>query len=267
MDGRQTLDDLLHELEDGQFGTKMRGYDPTEVDALLERAGRVLADLRASARRADERATLAERQLEEELEAARAARATAEAGLATAEAEAGRIVADARSAAADLKSATEAEVRVAIEAGRVRMEGEVAEAAGRRDRVLEEVDVTASHVAAHRARLLRSIADLQALVEDIDERPTGVEPAPEASTPTMPPAATPSPDTPSQELGALPPLPPRATEPAWPEPEWSEAGRSTPQHQASDVVTPIRPADPSRSAPDLVGDQSDLDAFFADDGS
>ncbi len=41
-------EDILHELDDVHIGTKMRGYDPTEVDALLERAGRVLADLRAS---------------------------------------------------------------------------------------------------------------------------------------------------------------------------------------------------------------------------
>ncbi len=261
MDGRQALDDLLHELEDGQFGTKMRGYDPTEVDALLDRSARALADLRASARRADERATLAERQLEEELEVARAARATAEAGIATAEAEAARIVADARAEVAELRSAAEDEVRAVIESGRVRMDAEVAEAEGRRDRVLEEVDVTAGHVAAHRARLLRAIADLQDLVEGIDERPTGVAPAPTASVGPAPVASTAPEDAP------LPPLPSRAsqvpsTEAELPEPRWSEQARL-----ASDVVTPIRPVDQRPPDGDVVGDDADLDAFFADDGS
>ena len=265
MNGRQALDDLLNELEDGQFGTKMRGYDPAEVDALLDRSARALADLRTSARRADERATLAERQLEEELEAARAARATAEAGIATAEAEAARIVADARAEAAELKSVTEDEVRAAIESGRVRMEAEVFEAEGRRDRVLEEVDVTADHVAAHRARLLRAIADLQDLVEGIDERPTGVATAPAAPAGPAPVASAAPEDAP------LPPMPSRASQvPSTrgadlPEPRWSEQAR-----QASDVVTPIRPSDqrlPGGPQDEMVGDDADLDAFFADDGS
>jgi len=264
MDSRQALDDLLNELEDGQFGTRMRGYDPVEVDALLDRSARALADLRTSARRADERATLAERQLEEELGAARSARATAEAGIATAEAEAARIVADARAQAVELKSATEDEVRAAIESGRVQMEAEVSEAEGRRDRVLEQVDVTADHVAAHRARLLRAIADLQDLVEGIDERPTGVAPAPAASAGPAPVASAAPEDAP------LPPLPSRASQvpstgAGLPEPRWSEQAQ-----QASDVVTPIRPVDqrlPGGPQGEMVGDDADLDAFFADDGS
>tara|TARA_B100000676_G_scaffold155427_1_gene153188 strand:- start:82 stop:876 length:795 start_codon:yes stop_codon:yes gene_type:complete len=264
MDGRQALDDLINELEDGQFGTKMRGYDPAEVDALLDRSARALADLRTSARRADERATLAERQLEEELEAARAARATAEAGIATSEAEAARIMADARAQVAELKAATEDEVRAAIESGRVQMEAEVSEAEGRRDRVLEEVDVTADHVAAHRARLLRAIADLQDLVEGIDERPTGVVAAPAAPAGPAPVASVAPEDAP------LPPLPSRASQvPSTgadlPEPRWSEQAR-----QDSDVVTPIRPVDqrlPGGPQSEVVGDDAGLDAFFADDGS
>ena len=248
MDASSALDDLLHELEDGQFGTKMRGYDPSEVDSLLERASRTLVDLRSLARRAGERATLAERQLEEELEAARNARAMAEAGIATAEAEAARIVADARAEAADLKSASEAEVRAAIEMGRTQMEAETAEAAGRRDRVLEEIEVTAGHVAAHRSRLLRAIADLESLVDGIDDRPTGVE-AP--------------PDPPNVEManGPLPPLPPHVPDGGspqsdWPAPEWGQ----------SDVVTPLRPIEQAPAAA-VGGNESDLDAFFADEGS
>ena len=72
-------ENLLHDLDQAQFGTKMRGYDPTEVDALLERARREVDDLRTALRRAGERADLAEHQLSDELEAARMARAEAEA--------------------------------------------------------------------------------------------------------------------------------------------------------------------------------------------
>ena len=260
MDGRQALDDLLHELEDGQFGTKMRGYDQSEVDAVLDRAARALADLRKSAQRAGERATLAERQLEEELEAARAARATAEAGIATAEAEAARIVADARLEASELTSAAEAEVRAAIETGRARMQAEVAEAEDRRNRVLEEIDVTADHVAAHRDRLLRAVADLQDLVEGIDERPSGVAPAPTGPVVSAPVAST------AAEDGPLPPLPPSTSQTSaeadWPVPRWSGQDRLI-----SDVVTPIRPVDQQPPGVEVVGNEPDLDAFFAEDGS
>ena len=248
MDTRRALDDLLHELEDGQFGTKMRGYAPAEVDALLERAGRALEDLRGSTRRAEERATLAERQLEEELEAARIARAEAEAWVATAEAEAARIVADARAEAADLRSAAEAEVRVAIEDGRTRMMAEMAEAERQRDRVLEEVEVIAGHVIAHRERLGRAVADLAGLVDGIDVRPDGVRPPEQA----MDRAGNGSTSTEVESTDELEPDP-------LPAPEWGGA----------DVVTPIRLAEalPGKAGSDGRADQSALDAFFADDGS
>ena len=39
--------DILHALEDTQFPQKLRGYDPAEVDDLIDRASREIADLRA----------------------------------------------------------------------------------------------------------------------------------------------------------------------------------------------------------------------------
>ena len=53
-------EDILHELDDVHIATKMRGYDPVEVDDLLDRARREIEDLRTTARRAGARAEGAE---------------------------------------------------------------------------------------------------------------------------------------------------------------------------------------------------------------
>ena len=60
--------DILHALEDTQFPQKLRGYDPAEVDDLIDRASREIADLRAELARAiaAERAALDDMQGHEE---------------------------------------------------------------------------------------------------------------------------------------------------------------------------------------------------------
>ena len=53
--------DILHALEDTQFPQKLRGYDPAEVDDLIDRASREIADLRAERKAALDKMTAAER--------------------------------------------------------------------------------------------------------------------------------------------------------------------------------------------------------------
>ena len=227
-------EDILHELNDVHIGTKMRGYDPGEVDDLLDRARREIQDLRTTAQRAGERAGLAERQLAEELDAARTARAEAEAGTATAAAEAGSLLADARAEAAELRTAADAEIRKSIQSGRARMLEQMAGMEAERDLVQEEIDVTAELVAAHRGRLLRAVDDLRTLVEGVEDRPAVVLEAPPEPTPVEP--AVVSPSAPVVEA-----------------------------RQPAEVVTRLHPVDPSVGG--VGGDGEDLDAFFADDGS
>ena len=227
-------EDILHELDDVHIGTKMRGYDPVEVDDLLDRARREIEDLRTTARRAGERAELAERQLAEELDAARTARAEAEAAIATAAAEAASLMADARAEAADLRTAADAEIRGSIQEGRARMLEQMAGLEAERDLVREEIDVTAELVAAHRDRLLRAVDDLRTLVEGVEDRPAVViETRPE----------------------------PASVEPAVASPPASVVEARRP----AEVVTRRHPVAPSVGG--VGGDGEDLDAFFADDGS
>ena len=227
-------EDILHELDDVHIGTKMRGYDPVEVDDLLDRARREIQDLRATARRSGERAELAERQLAEEWDTAHTARAEAEAGIATAVAEAASLMADARTEAADLRTAADAEIRKSIQDGQARMLEQMAGMKAERDLVQEEIDVIAELVAAHRGRLLRAVDDLRTLVEGVEDRPTVVIEAPPEPTPVEP--AVVSPPAPVVEA-----------------------------HQPAEVVTRLHPVAPSVGG--VGGDGEDLDAFFADDGS
>ena len=238
-------EDILHELNDVHIGTKMRGYNPVEVDDLLDRARREIQDLRATAQRAGERAELAERQLAEELDAARTARAEAEAGIATAaaeagslladgRAEAGSLLADARAEAADLRTAADAEIRKSIQDGRARMLEQMAGMEAERNLAQEEIDVTAELVAAHRGRLLRAVDDLRTLVEGVEDRPAVVIEARPEPTSVEPSVASP----PASVVEARRP---------------------------AEVVTRLHPVAPSVGG--VGGDGEDLDAFFADDGS
>ena len=227
-------EDILHELDDVHIGTKMRGYDPVEVDDLLDRARREIQDLRATARRSGERAELAERQLAEEWDTAHTARAEAEAGIATAVAEAASLMADARTEAADLRTAADAEIRKSIQDGQARMLEQMAGMKAERDLVQEEIDVIAELVVAHRGRLLRAVDDLRTLVEGVEDRPTVVLEARLEPTPVEP---------------AVVSLPAPVVE----------------ARQPVEVVTRLHPVAPSVGG--VGGDGEDLDAFFADDGS
>ena len=227
-------EDILHELDDVHIGTKMRGYDPVEVDDLLDRARREIHDLRATARRSEERAELAERQLAKEWDTAHTARAEAEAGIATAAAEAASLMADARTEAADLRTAADAEIRKSIQDGQARMLEQMAGMKAERDLVQEEIDVIAELVVAHRGRLLRAVDDLRTLVEGVEDRPTVVVEARLEPTPVEPAVVS----LPAPVVAARQPV---------------------------EVVTRLHPVAPSVGG--VGGDGEDLDAFFAGDGS
>jgi len=163
--------DLLHLLEDTHFTQKIRGYDPIQVDALIDRASREIADLRAERKSAIDRAELAEKRVERELDAIEKARVTSEAEIATAEAEGRRIVAEAESEAARLRTAAESEVRSAIEVGRQQLLEETSSLETSRDVVRDDISIMERHIDAHRERLLATLLDLRKLIEGLEGRP------------------------------------------------------------------------------------------------
>lgn len=272
--------DILHALEDTQFPQKLRGYDPAEVDDLIDRASREIADLRAERKAALDRAELAERRLDQELDATEKARATAEAEIATAEAEGRRIVAEAESEAATLRAATDTEVREAIEAARQRLLDETASLEAARDAVRDDISIMERHIDAHRERLLGTLGDLRKLIESAPARPL-------AEGARRPPARPSEPVSTAREDAA--PEPATATEtprvsesaPVVEEPPASEPVAEAPKATATAAeAPPERPATPPQDLPTLavageglldelrqsVGSEgAAMDAFFTDE--
>ncbi len=270
--------DILHALEDTQFPQKLRGYDPAEVDDLIDRASREIADLRAERKAALDRAELAERRLDQELDATEKARATAEAEIATAEAEGRRIVAEAESEAATLRAATDTEVREAIEAARQRLLDETASLEAARDAVRDDISIMERHIDAHRERLLGTLGDLRKLIESAPARPLAEGVRRPSARPSEPVStaredAAPEPATAAET--------PRVSAPVVEEPPSSEPVAEAPKAAASAAEEPPeRPATPPQDLPTLavageglldelrqsVGSEgAAMDAFFTDE--
>ncbi len=249
--------DILRELEDTQFSQKLRGYDPAQVDALIDRATREIADLRAERRTALDRAEMAEKRIDQELDATQRARATAEAEIATAEAEGRRYVAEAEAEAATLRAAAETEVRAAIEAARQRLLDETTSLEVARDAVRDDISIMERHVDAHRERLLSTLGDLRKLVEATPGRPLAEKGSSrEARRPPepSPPPVEEAPDEPEVSV---------RQEPAAP------AVASTPPPGARPGDLPTLAVPGGRLLDELrqsVGDEgAAMDAFFTDD--
>ena len=233
--------DILRDLEDTQFPQKLRGYDPAQVDALIDRAVREIADLRAERRTALDRAEMAEKRIDQELDATQRARATAEAEAAT------------------LRSAAETEVRAAIEAARHRLLDETTSLEVARDAVRDDISIMERHVDAHRERLLSTLGDLRKLVEATPGRPLA-EKRPSRET-RRPPEPSP---------------PPEPVEVASDEPEDSVGLDSAAPAAASTSPPSVRREDlPTLAVPggglldelrQSVGSEgAAMDAFFTDD--
>jgi DivIVA domain-containing protein len=255
--------DIFHELEGTEFSQKLRGYDPAQVDALIDRATREIVDLRAERRAALDRAEMAEKRIDQELDATQRARATAEAEIATAEAEGRRTVAEAESEAATLRAAAETEVRAAIEKARQRMIDETTSLEVTRDAVRDDISIMERHIDAHRERLLGSLSDLRKLVEAVparplaEKRPPGVARRPPESAPQSVPTPVETGPERSEAPGKQEP-PKTAPEPA---------REPTPKGRPEDLPTLAVPGggllDELRQSVGSEG--AAMDAFFTDD--
>ena len=142
------------------------------------------------------------------------------------------------------------------------MLAEIAELEHQRDGVHEEIEVTAAHLGAHRTRLQRAVMDLSTLIDEIEERPGGLV-GPDGADQTNP---TPVHSEPTPLRTTMHDVPEAvADESSLPEPDWASS--------STEVVRPIRlAAAPGASTMDSLGgavggDEGDLEAFFADDGS
>ncbi len=248
-------DDILNELDEADFSTKMRGYDPFEVDELLDRAGQEIAALRGEVKSATDRADLADARLEAELEAARSARTEAERTLSEAESEAARLGKEAAADAERVRAAAELELREAIEAGRTALLEETAALTESRDSVRDDIAMTEQHLLAHRDRILQVAEDLRSVAGSLPTRPLpGPAPGrPEgADGPTGAPSRTPGPATALRAVEA-------EADPAMPGRVEAPASDSPPTPGGPGERTGLSAA----GAGAVGGDAGDMDAFFA----
>ena len=175
--------DILQILIQAEFGQKLRGYDPIEVDEVLDQAVAEIQRLSAELKRANDRSEAAESILEEEINPARRDRQEAEEVLLSAKEEALQLVSNAQDDAERLRSAAEQEMRESIDEGRQRMDFEIAKSEQERRKVLDDIEILERHIEAHRLRLKAALSDLNSLIENLPARPefnaSNLKPEPE----------------------------------------------------------------------------------------
>ncbi len=264
------MDVTPRELRDLDIREKFRGYDPNDVDDLLERAARSIEKLESQVRDLQQRAdsgavdTAKSRENEETIQRTLIlAQRAADEAVAEAQAKARQILGDAESKASTMVSEAETTARRQAETERRRLEGEVLELGARRDALVADVDALEEFESDSRARLRRSLeSDLEMLSSkgsvSPSPRPTihNVEmpvaaaatevistapapsPAPSVPAPSAPPAPAPDAPTPA------PPVPPpafgvaAAESPATPAPPVVAAPASAPEPAAPEPAAP-----------------------------
>jgi cell division initiation protein len=178
---------VLHDVE---FRSKVRGYDPDEVDDFLERVAVGVSQLHAKLKEATDRAEAAEARaadLEARPPSSDAdetlkrtlvlAQRTADAAIKEAEEqaaktvgdaqeEADRLVGDAETTAARLREDAEADARRTADESRQRLVEEITGLEATRDAVQSDVGALDQHHQAQVARLRSAIGDFQRLLDD-----------------------------------------------------------------------------------------------------
>ncbi len=167
--------DILEILIQAEFGQKLRGYDPLEVDEVLDKAVAEIERLSHALSQAVERADEAEKVLEEQIGPARRNRQEAEEILLEAKEEAISIASEIQTETEDLRAAAEKEIRDAIERGRQQKNSEIADLELERKKVLDDVGIIERHIEAHRARVQGALKDLNELIGSLPSRPNLIE--------------------------------------------------------------------------------------------
>jgi len=170
-------------LREVEFKERWRGYDPEEVDDLLERVAAGLEDFENRVRQATERAVRAEQRASEGSDTDETlrrtlvlAQRTADAAIADAEERAKQLVADAEHQAATMVSDAETEARRVTEESETRLRENVSSLESARSTLQRDVDTIGRYLADERERIRTT---LHALIQRIDGdlQPDGPVPA------------------------------------------------------------------------------------------
>ena len=159
-------------LREVEFKERWRGYDPEEVDDLLERVAAGLEDFENRVRQATERAVRAEQRASEGSDTDETlrrtlvlAQRTADAAIADAEERARQLVADAEQQAATMVSDAEAEARRITDENETRLRENVSSLESARSTLQHDVDALGRYLTDERERIRTT---LQALIQRVD---------------------------------------------------------------------------------------------------
>ncbi len=252
--------DILQILIQAEFGQKLRGYDPIEVDEVLDQAVAEIQRLSAELKRANDRSEAAESILEEEINPARRDRQEAEEVLLSAKEEALQLVSNAQDDAGRLRSAAEQEMRESIDEGRQRMDSEIAKSEQERRKVLDDIEILERHIEAHRLRLKAALSDLNSLIESLPARP-------EFSASNLKPEVEPEPEPePEPEVAPEPEVEPELEPEVEPEPNQTIVMDSDFAQTEILEETEFPQTELLEELRDSVGeDEGAIDTFFDDD--
>ena len=192
-------------LREVEFKERWRGYDPEEVDDLLERVAAGLEDFENRVRQATERAVRAEQRASEGSDTDETlrrtlvlAQRTADAAIADADERARQLVTDAEQRAASMVRDAEAEARRITEENETRLRENVSSLETARSTLQHDVDALGRYLTDERARIRTT---LQTLIERIDgdlQRDKSAPAASEVEVPEPVPAAD---EPPQHEAG------------------------------------------------------------------
>lgn len=159
-------------LREVEFKERWRGYDPEEVDDLLERVAAGLEDFESRVRQATERAVRAEQRASEGSDTDETlrrtlvlAQRTADAAIADAQERASQLVSDAEQQAATMVSDAEAEARRITDENETRLRDNVSSLESARSTLQRDVDALAEYLTDERERIRIT---LQALIQRVD---------------------------------------------------------------------------------------------------
>lgn len=265
------------DIKEKKFG----GYDPNEVDDLLERAAGRIEALEGQVRELASRAQVGDaeagktRETEEMLHRTLLlAQRAADEAVAEAQAKSRQILEDAETKSRSMVSEAETNARRQAETERRRLETEVLEFGAKRDALVADIDALERYEQDYRARLRRAVeADLEMLsskgsvapsprptIHEVDLPPDAPGVAPSvasapapAPTPTPTPAPAPMPTpaaVPPPAFGvaaAAPPEPPAA--PVAEAPPAAPAPAPAPIVEAAAPASPFAAAQPAAPAP------------------
>lgn len=165
---------MLREVE---FRERLRGYNPDDVDAFLERVAAGVELLEERLRHATERAELAEQRVAEEgtdgaHRTLRLAQRTADLAVQEAREEAARLREQAQADAAEIVAAAEGKARCLAEEAQSAIRADVERLEAARDQLTHDVAELARYVDAERRRARRVLSEAASwLAEPLPESP------------------------------------------------------------------------------------------------